>query len=305
MGTVLIQLVVDGLAMGMVYVLLASGFNLVIGISRILFIAYAQFYMLGAYILWGLMVPLKFPFPIALCAATLAPAILGGIIYLVIFQYIQYKEQQFLTNIVAAIGLMMLMAQGAFFVFGTESRGMASVFAGMVDIVGIRISVEKVWLIGLTFAVLIGLHLLLQKTRIGRAMRAVSYSADVAALQGVNSNMVYFATMVVGCALAGFAGGIMAPVFAVSPTMGNVILLIILVVMLGGVGSMPGAILAGLILGLTLSFGQYFGSDIGAYIGARGSGGGLAQIFFFAVIGIILFFRPGGLLGQPMEEIPL
>lgn len=293
MGTVLIQLVVDGLAMGMVYVLLASGFNLIIGISRILFIAYAEFYMLGAYILWGLMVPLKFPFPVALCAATLAPAILGGIIYLVIFRYIQYKEQQFLTNIVAAIGLMMLMSQAALLVFGTESRGMPSVFRGMVNVGGIRISVEKVVLIGLTLAVLIGLHFLLQKTRIGRAMRAVSFRADVAALQGVNSNMIYLATMVVGCALAGFAGGIMAPVFALSPTMGAITLLIILVVMLGGIGSMPGAILAGLILGITLSFGQYF------------IGGGLARILFFAVIVIILFFRPGGLLGQAGEEIPL
>lgn len=293
MGTVLIQLVVDGLAMGMVYVLLASGFNLIIGISRILFIAYAEFYMLGAYILWGLMVPLKFPFPVALCAAMLAPAILGGIIYLVIFRYIQYKEQQFLTNIVAAIGLMMLMSQAALLVFGTESRGMPSVFRGMVNVGGIRISVEKVVLIGLTLAVLIGLHFLLQKTRIGRAMRAVSFRADVAALQGVNSNMIYLATMAVGCALAGFAGGIMAPVFALSPTMGAITLLIILVVMLGGIGSMPGAILAGLILGITLSFGQYF------------IGGGLARILFFAVIGIILFFRPGGLLGQAGEEIPL
>ncbi|MBW1802258.1 MAG: branched-chain amino acid ABC transporter permease [Deltaproteobacteria bacterium] len=292
MLSIFVQLIVDGLAMGLVYVLLASGFNLIIGISRILFVAYGEFYMLGAWIVWGLMVPMKLPFLVALCAATLAPAILGGLVYVVIFRFIQFKEQQFLTNIVAAMGLMLLLSQSALFVFGTESRGIPSVIRGMVDLGGIRMSYEKVALIVLTLAVLIGLHLLLQKTKIGRAMRAVSCNADVAALQGVNANVAYLGTMAVGCALAGFAGGVMAPVFAVSPKMGGVTLLIILVVMLGGVGSMPGAILSGLILGLTLSFGQYF------------IGSGVAQILFFAVIAIILFFRPGGLFGQA-EEIPL
>jgi branched-chain amino acid transport system permease protein len=124
-------------------------------------------------------------------------------------------------------------------------------------------------------------------------MRAVSFNPDVAALQGVNSNKIYLLSMAIGCALAGFAGGIMAPVFALYPGMGAITLLILLVVILGGIGSMLGAIIAGLILGITLSFGQYF------------IGSGLAQILFFVVIGFIMFFRPGGLLGQPMEEIPL
>ena len=292
MVAIFLQLIVDGLVMGLVYVLLASGFNLIIGISRILFVAYGEFYMLGAWIVWGLMVPMKLPFLVALCAATLAPAILGGIIYAVIFKFIQFKEQQFLTNIVAAMGLMLLMSQAALFVFGTESRGIPSVIRGMVNLGGIRISYEKVMLIGLNLAVLFGLHLLLHKKKIGRAMRAVSFNPDVAALQGVNANFTYLGTMALGCALAGFAGGVMAPVFAISPKMGGVTLLIILVVMLGGVGSMPGAMLSGLILGLTLSFGQFF------------IGSGVAQILFFSVIAIILFFRPGGLFGQA-EEIPL
>jgi len=288
MGLPLGQLVVDGLAMGVVYVLLASGFNLILSTPKILFIAYGEFYMLGAYILWGLVHELELPFFVGL--ATLATAILGGITYKLIFQRI---EGHFLAIIVAAIGLMMLMAQGTMLGFGTESKSLPSVFTGMVHIGDIRISVEKLVLIVLTLAVLIGLHLLLQRTNIGRAIRAVSFRPDVAALQGVNSNRTYLATMVVGCALAGFAGGIMTPVFAISPTMGAITFLVLLVVMLGGIGSMVGAIVAGLILGVTLSFGQY------------SVGGGLAQILFFAVIGILIFFRPGGLLGQAMEEVPL
>jgi len=284
-----VQLVVNGLSMGMIYVLLASGFNLILSTPKILFIAYGEFYMLGAFIFYGLAHELELPLVVALCLATLATAILGGVVYKLIFQRI---KGHFLAMIVAAIGLMMLMAQGTMLVFGTHARGMPSIFTGMIIVGGIRIPVERAVLIIIALAVLVGLHLLLQRTNIGRAMRAVSFNADVAALQGVNSNRTCLLTMVVGCALAGFAGAIMTPVFAVSPGMGAITFLVLMVVMLGGIGSMVGAIVAGLVLGVTLSFGQY------------SVGGGVAQIIFFAVIAILIFFRPGGLLGQAMEEVP-
>ena len=126
----------------------------------------------------------------------------------------------------------------------------------------------------------------------GRAMRATAFNPDVATLQGVNANRVYMLSMAVGCGLAGFAGGVMAPEFAVSTEMAGITLYVLLVVMLGGIGSMTGAILAGLIVGLTISYGQYF------------IGTGVVQIVLFAVIGLIILFRPGGLLGQN-EDIPL
>ena len=285
----LAQLVVDGLAMGLVYVLLASGINLIIDISGVLFIAYGQFYMIGAYILFALVVLLKVPFFVALCVATIMPAILGGIIYRLVFHRIRLMDRQFLNGIVAAVGLMLLIGQAGLLAFGTSSRGVGTVFKGMLKLGGISVSFEKLVLILLGVAVLLGLHVILQKTNVGRAMRAVSFSPDIAALQGINSNAIYLLSMAIGCGLAGFSGGVMAPVFALYPEMGSITLLILLVVMLGGIGSMPGAILAGLILGVTLSFGQYF------------LGSGLAQILFFAVVGLILFFRPGGLLGEDAE----
>ena len=102
MATLLAQLIVDGLGMGLVYVLLASGINLIIAISGILFIAYGQFYMLGAYITWALMVLLRLPFFVSLCVATVVPALLGGLIYRLIFQRIQSMERRFLNGIVAS-----------------------------------------------------------------------------------------------------------------------------------------------------------------------------------------------------------
>ena len=198
-------------------------------------------------------------------------------------------DRKFLNGIVAAVGFMLLIGQAVLLVFGTASRGVGTAFRGMLKAGGVNLSVEKLVLILLGVAVLLGLHLVLQKTNVGRAMRAVSFNPDVSELQGISSDRVYMLAMAIGCGLAGFSGGVMAPIFAVFPEMGSIALLILLVVMLGGIGSMPGAILAGLILGTTLSFGQYF------------LGAGLAQILFFAVVGIILFVRPGGLLGEDTE----
>lgn len=289
MGSILAQLVIDGLGMGLVYVLLASGFNLIIAITGILFIAYGEFYMLGAFTLWGLMVPLGLPFAVALVGATMAPALLGGIVYKLIFKRIQSSTGRLLNSIVAAMGLMIFIRQSAFITFGPEARGMSSAFPGMIELGAISITVERLVLIVVGVMLLLALQLFLKKTNTGRAMRAVSINEDVAGLQGINPDRTYLVTVVVGCALAGFAGGMMAPIFALSPEMGNVNLLILLIVMLGGIGSMLGAVMAGLVLGLTLSFGQYF------------IGSGPVQILFFALIGVITFFRPGGLLGEAID----
>lgn len=287
------QLIIDGLGMGLVYVMLSAGLVLILNIPRIFFIAYGQFYMLGAYIIWGGIVLFKLPFFLSLLLSVLATGTLGVISYRLIFYYLQYARQNFLLNVVAAMGLMMIMQQGALLLFGTSSRGMPSVFPGLIQIGEMTISFEKLVIIMLTLLVTVSLYVIVQKTKIGRAMRAVSFNADVASLQGVNPTITYMVTMGVGCALSGFAGGVMAPIYAVSPDMGGIILTVLLVIMLGGMGSMLGAVLGGLVLGLTLSFGYYF------------IGGGLAQIILFLVIGIILFFRPGGLLGQAGEEFSL
>lgn len=291
MGRTLIQLFIDGLSMGLVYVLMSSGFNLVMSVPNIIFIAFGEFYMLGAFIVWYMEVPAGLSYVAAVPIAVLATAILGALSYFLVFRPLQYRKNQFLTNIIAGVGLMLILGQAALMMFGTEARGVPSVFGSVYDVLGVRISLEKVVVIVLSVVVLIALHVVLQKTRTGRAMRAVSFNADVAALQGVNADRMFLVAMVIGCALAGFAGAIMAPIFGVDLGMADNGFLVMLVVMLGGVGSMPGAILGGLVFGMTLSYGQY-------YIGS-----GEAQILFFAVILIILLFRPGGILGKNIEEI--
>jgi branched-chain amino acid transport system permease protein len=156
----------------------------------------------------------------------------------------------------------------------------------MVTVGGIRISLEKLVLMGLALVIALVLFFVYEKTSLGRAMRAVAFSPEAASLQGVNTDKIYLVTLGIGGALAGFAGGIMAPVYGVYPAMGdNIILSVLLVIMLGGMDSLVGAVLGGVVYGITLSFGQFFI-------------GGLCQVLAFIVIGIIIFLRPGGLLGS-------
>ncbi len=293
MGRTLLQLFIDGISIGIVYVLMASGFNLIMSVEKILFLPFAQFYMLGAYLAWYLMVPLKLNFAIALVLATIGTGVLGAITYLLSFLWVQYKEGQFLTNLLIGVGWMLIITQVALKLFGTEARGIPTVFKGTIRIAGLNISVEKAVVIVAGVVILVAMHFFLQKTRLGRAMRAVSFSSDVAALQGVNSTRVFTLTMAFGCGLAGLAGALLAPVFAVTTEVGSFAFLVPLVVLLGGLGSMLGAILSGLLFGMALSYGQYF------------IGGGQAQIAFFVIVAIVLMLRPGGILGKAMGDIPL
>jgi branched-chain amino acid transport system permease protein len=287
------QLMIDGLAMGMVYVFMASGFNLIMAVPRILFIAFGEFYMLGAFVTWYVVVPGGQNFALGVIASTVAAGMLGVVVYVLIFRKVQFSESQFLTNIIAGFGLILILSQVALLLFGTETRGLPSVFSGIIHIAGVTVPVDKAVVIGISIAVILLLHVFLQKTRVGRGMRAVSFHMDVASLMGVNSDRMFMAAVGLGCALAGLAGGLMAPIFAVSTGEADQGLLVLLVVMLGGVGSMIGAILGGLVFGFTLSFGQY-------YVGS-----GQAQIVFFAVIAVVLLFRPGGILGKVVDDIPV
>ncbi len=291
MATLLGQLIIDGIVTGLVYVILAVGLVLILSVSRIFFIAYGQFYMLGAYFVWGSLTLWEIPYFFGLLMAIIATALLGLLCYQFIFRYVQYRGGQFLSNIVAAIGLMMIMGQAGLLIFGTIARSVPPIFPGIISLAGISIPVEKLVLVLLTLIIAIAAFFVYEKMKVGRAMRAVSVNPEAATLQGVKPNRIYLATMGFGCALAGFGGGVMAPVYVIYPEMGsNIILSVLLVIMLGGADSMLGAVLGGLVLGITLVFGQYFL-------------GNLAQIFLFVVIGIILFFRPGGLLGKAELEV--
>lgn len=286
MLTLIGQLIVDGIAMGMVYVMLSAGIVFIMSVTGIFYLAYGQFYMIGAFLTWGAVVIFKLPFPVALAIAVIATTILGLLSYLLLFQHTMASEEKFLATIVAAVALMMVLGQGGLVVFGASPRSLPALFTGNISAFGINITVAKAMVVLIGVGVILLLFLFYTKTKTGRAMRAVSFLPETASLQGINTKAICLACVGIGTALAGFAGGIIAPGYGLVPEMGNnIILNVLLIAMLGGIDSMLGAVLGGLVVGLILSFGQYF-------FGAR------VQIILFITIGIIISIRPGGLLGR-------
>jgi branched-chain amino acid transport system permease protein len=280
------QLTVDGLVMGMVYVILSAGIVFIMSISGIFYLAYGQFYMMGAFATWAGVTLLKLPFGISLSLAVLSTGILGLLTYQLIFQYTTYAENKFMATIVAAIGLMMIFSQAGFITLGSSARSIPVVFPGEISVFGINMTIAKMAIVVITVVVTSLLFLFYAKTKIGRAMRAVSFLSEAASLMGINTKLMCMASVGIGTALAGFAGGIIAPSYGLVPEMGNnVIAVVLLIAMFGGIDSLMGSVVAGIIVGMVLSFGQYF---LGSY----------SQILVFLIVGIVIAFRPGGLLGS-------
>ena len=283
------QLIFDGLAMGLVFVVLATGLVLISSVNRILFMAYGVFYTIGAYATWWFMHLFGFPYFAALVLGVLLAAVIGVLSYLLIFRRLQRSEGGFLATLIASMGLSMMLTQGDLLIFGTTRRSIATPFPGAFSLGGINFTYAKLALIIFGVAVTVILFLFYEKTRTGRAMRTMAFMPEVASIHGVNVTRLYMWSLGVGCGLAGIAGAMLAPTYGLNPSMGNSILwTVLLMTMLGGMDSLLGAVVGGVVIGELLSFGQY-------YIG------GLVQIVIFLIIGVVLYFRPNGILGRGID----
>jgi branched-chain amino acid transport system permease protein len=278
------QLLVNGLAIGLIYVLVASGLIILLGVVRIFNFAHAEFYMLGAFITFGACEILHLNFFLSIAIAVVVVTLLGALCYRFIFQWLR---GDILLCTGASIGLSMILMRGALLGFGTQERGLHPPFPGNFGIGSVSLPAEKIFAIALCLVVMIGLYILLMRTKIGKAMRAVKLDTEVASLQGINTNRIYLIAFALACALAGMAGGIVAPVFSVTPAMGhNIFLKCLMVLTVGGMQSMLGGVIGGVVVGLITSFGMFYM-------------GGLTEILIFGIIGIILAFKPFGVFGVP------
>jgi len=280
----------DGIATGLVFVILAAGLVIIISTSKILFMAYGVFYTIGAYGTWYMVHYFSLPYFPALVIGVAISGIISMLSYILIFRRLMAAEGGgFLATLIGSMGLSLILTQGGLLFYGTIPRSIPVVFKGTIHPFGLNITNDKLALVVMGVLITLFLFWVYEKTRLGRSMRAVAYIKEAAALQGVNTTVINMLSLGIGCALAGFAGGILAPSYGINPNMGNNVLwTVMLMVMLGGMDSLPGAVLGGLIIGQILSFGQYFlGSTV--------------QIYMFLLIGIILFFRKNGLLGRGVD----
>jgi branched-chain amino acid transport system permease protein len=278
------QGIVNGLSAGWIYVLVALGLTLVFGILRIVQFAHGEIYMLGAHTVYYMCVVLGMNIVPSFVIAAVAVGLLGIVIEKFLFRRLRGQMEQ---SIIITIGLILLLQTTAVLVFGGNDKSIPRVIPGIMQLWGAHLSWDRALTVAVGVAVMVVFYLFISRTRVGQAMVAISQDNDAATLMGINVNRICALSMAIGCALAAIAGGLMGSIFSVEPFMGGfAISKGIAVIILGGLGSIGGAVVGALILGLVDGVVSLYYSTTVAYIVG------------FAIIIVILVVKPTGLMGR-------
>jgi len=278
------QSLTNGLMMGWVYVLVALGLTIVFSIMRILQLAHGEIYMLGAFCVYYMCVVFGINIFVAFVISALALALLGVALERLCFRRFR---GHFDTSMIIAIGLILLLQTTAAVGFGTQEKWIPKLIPGVLNVWGINLAWDRVLAVLVGIVLVSLLFLFIQRTKLGQAMVAISQDPDAAALQGIDVNRISSLSMAIGCALAAIAGGLMGAIFQVEPFMGSFAMTKgIAVIILGGLGSIWGAVIGGIIIGLI---------DGMVPIAANTT---VATLIGFVLIIVILIIRPQGILGH-------
>jgi branched-chain amino acid transport system permease protein len=280
----LAQAALNGLVIGAMYMLMAVGFTLTFGIMRVVNFAHGEFYMLGAFAGFFTYVQWEMPFVVCLAIAAVTVGILGMLIERTLIQPFRSDE---MSGMIATLAISVIIQNGAVLLWGPAPRAMPDIVTGTLTIGPFSFPWSRLVVIAAAALIFVAFCLFMQRTRLGRAMRAVAQDTETALLQGIRVNTIYPLAFGLSVALAALAGALMGPVFSVSPFVGlTPMLKAFVVVILGGLGSVPGAVVGGLMLGMIESFtATIFGSLV-------------SDILQLLLVILILLVRPAGLLGQ-------
>lgn len=279
-----LQSLMVSLSVGAIYILIAVGLTLIFGILNVVNFAHGEMYMLGAYATYYLFHLLAVNYFLTLIIAMVLVGALGMALERLFFRPLQDNT---LGVVIVAMGLSMFLQSAAYIVFGTQDKGVPPVFPGVATFFDVTISYENLITILVAVVLMLALHFLISRTKIGLAMRAVEQDRQVAALQGINTTRISSFGFGVGCALAAASGVLIAPLVYATPTMGFTPLMKgFIIIVVGGMGSVIGATVAGFLIAFIDSFGTVL-------IGTE-----LAGVASFAFLIVILLIRPRGLLGR-------
>ncbi len=287
----IVSQIFNGLQSGSVYALVALGYSMVYGIIMLLNFAHGDIIMVGAYIVWVLMSLLTLPPVIGTVAAVVGCTLLGIIIEKV--AYAPLRKSPRLSLLITAIGVSFFLENIAQLVMGAGSKPMPTIIKGTnIEIGDAHISFVAIVTIIVSVITMLLLTLLVQKTKMGKAMRAVSEDMDSAKLMGININRTISFTFAVGSALAGIAAVLYSCAYPqASPTMGSMLgLKAFVAAVLGGIGSIPGAMIGGFAIGLL----EAFVSAAGLSVWKDG--------VVFTILIIVLIVKPTGIMGRTMSE---
>jgi len=282
--TLLPQVIINGVTLGTNYVLMALGFTMIFGVLRIVNFAHGEFYMLGAFFVLTAIAKFQLSYFLAVVLAVIAIGLLGLLAEEVIFRQFRDKE---LEGMIVALGLSILIQNLGLVAWGPYDLSIPPVFSGVLKIGSMFYPVERLMVVLLSFLLMAGFYLFLKRTKLGLAIQAIAQDTEIARVQGIRINRLYPLAFAIGTGLAAAAGSIIGPLFQLNPWMGIMPQIkAFIVVILGGIGSIPGAFLGGFILGVAESFVSTYASKAMA-----------DMLGFIMVIGILLF-RPAGLFGH-------
>jgi branched-chain amino acid transport system permease protein len=286
--TVLQQVLLNGVVLAVNYALIALGITLIFSIMNILNFAHGQMFMICGFVVYYIYGLFGLNYFISLIAVVVVLGAIGWCFETFFFRRMRKIATREENSMLLAVGTALLLENIALSAFGEKQRGVPPVVTGILRIGDAFLPAGRLLVMVLAIFLIIGLLLFVQYTKLGRAMRALAQDREVTHLMGVNADRVAALGFAVGAALAGLAGGLLVTVFGVNSGVGNVYSIkAFIMIMIGGAGVVPGAILGGIVLG--------FAEAIG-YAVLPGS---ITYLLIFVGLIVFLLFRPQGLMGKP------
>ena len=284
-----ISQILSGLSTAMLLFIAAAGLSLVFGVLRLLNFAHGSFYMLGAFLAWQIYTVLgggDLAFWLSVLLSALSVGLIAALIEATVFRHLYGRPE--LIQLLFTYALVLLTGDAVKWIWGSQQVSLSrpSMLTGALSTGGVTLPYYNLFLLCAGFGTALLLWLVMQRTRIGMMVRAAATDREMLQLLGVPVKLVYRAVFATSAFLAGLAGALVAPTQSIVPGMdGDVIISLFIIVVIGGMGSVWGALLGSIIYGITLSFGILW----------------FPQFSLFAVAGlmvVILIFRPQGLIGE-------
>jgi branched-chain amino acid transport system permease protein len=299
-----VQQLINGLTIGSIYALIALGYTMVYGILRLINFAHGDIYMLGAFSGYFLARWLGFaqePSLLGLGVTLLGAMIIAALIGMAIerFAYRPVRRYARMTTLITAIGVSLLLENLGVVIFGGAPRSFPELLQNETYTLfgNAAISKSQLLIFGVSVALMLLLQWIVYRTKVGTAMRAVSFNLNSAKLMGINTDFIIVFTFALGSALAA-AGGVLTAQYnpTIYPLMGIITgLKAFVAAVLGGIGNIPGAVLGGLLIGAAETFVVGYGQYVGIPSTYR-------DAVAFAILILVLLFRPAGLLGTTVQE---
>jgi len=292
-ASIMLQLTIDGITRGAMYGLMAAGLALIFGIVRVINMAHGELFMLGAYVMYFVTVAFGLPAPIGILVASATLFFVGLTLERSLIAPLRTRlgDRWLVDGYVLTIGIMVILQNLALIAFGPRERGLASLWPGRMEFGDLVIANERLVILAGAIAAMTALGLFLGRTALGRAIRATAENPEAAQVMGIDTDRIYALTFGIGAALAGAVGALLLSIYPAYPTVGGDILLkAFVVVILGGLGRVGGAMLAGPLLGIIESYATAFAP------------GGWQSTIISALVLAVLVVRPQGLFSRQVTR---